>query len=167
METRKKMIGVIGSAKVHQDNYLIAENLGKILVDEGYRVATGGLKGVMEAVLKGAKQSLDYKSGDTVAIIPQSEVEEANEYADIVIATGIGIARNLILVQSVFAVIAIEGSWGTLSEICFGIQKNKPIILLSQTGGWSGKLTELKSEFSREFLTAHSLKEVQKCLKSL
>jgi len=167
METRKKMIGVIGSSQVDQDNYLIAEKLGRILIDNGYRVATGGLKGVMEASLKGAKQSSNYRSGDTVAIIPQSESEEANEYADIVIATGVGIARNLILVQSVFAIIAIEGSWGTLSEICFGIQQNKPIILLSQTGGWSGKLFELRSEFRREFQSAQSLEEVRKLLKSL
>ena len=94
MEERKKIITVVGSAEPCEENYLLAMELGMKLVDNGYRVATGGLGGIMKAVLEGARQSANYQNGDTLGIIPGDDRKTANKFADIVIPTGMGYARN-------------------------------------------------------------------------
>jgi uncharacterized protein (TIGR00725 family) len=161
------MIGIIGSAQPSKSSFRLAEEIGRLLVDEGFRIATGGLSGIMEAALKGASASASYREGDTVAIIPQSEAKAANREADIVIATGMGKARNLVLVQSCSALVTIEGCWGTLSEICFCQQAGKPVILLENSGGWSSRLAKMKADLAGEFHIARSANDLKTILDRL
>ncbi len=136
----KPVISVIGDAVINKtdEEYLLGEKLGKALVDAGYRVQTGGLGGIMEAVLKGAKSSLKYEFGDTIAILPGTDPDEANEYADIKIATGLDNMRARQVVDA-YAVIAIGGGAGTLAEIATAWSMYKLIIAWNGKG-WSSKL---------------------------
>jgi len=119
-----RTIAVIGAGGCDQDMWQIAEDLGGMLARTGYKVICGGLGGVMEAVCKGAKA----EKGITIGILPGENPTEANPYVDIAIATGMGIGRNLIIVRSADAVISINGGHGTLSEISFALQLNKPVV---------------------------------------
>jgi len=119
-----KTIAVIG-ARVCDDEVLkIAEQMGNLLAKNGYRLICGGLGGVMEAACKGAKAY----NGTTIGILPGNSPGEANQYVDISIATGMGVSRNLIIIRSAVAVIAISGGFGTLSELAFAMQLEKPVI---------------------------------------
>ena len=97
----KKIIAVIGDGKIEKDSlkYKLAFETGKALIDSGYRVQSGGLGGIMEAVFQGAKSSEKYQDGDTIAIIPSFDRTEANHYADIIIPTGIDVMRNGMVVS--------------------------------------------------------------------
>jgi uncharacterized protein (TIGR00725 family) len=138
---RKKLIAIIGgSAQTCKPKDLeLADQLGKLLVENGFRIITGGYRGVMEAVSKGAKEAHNYQDGDIVGIISTINPSDANEYCDIVIATGMNYARNQIITASADIVIAIGGGTGTLSEIAFAWQLNKPILAFT-IEGWSGEL---------------------------
>ncbi len=138
----KKIIAVIGNGNIQPDDerYKIAIGLGKALVDNGFRVQTGGLGGIMEASLKGAKLSDKYAKGDTIAILPSLNKEDANEYADVIIPTGLDIMRNAKVVEA-DAVIAIGGGSGTLSEMAIAWQKYKLIIAFDNVDGWSKELS--------------------------
>ena len=107
---RRKIVAVIGNKAIEKDGvrYKIAYEIGKALVDNGYRVQTGGLQGVMSAVLEGAKASKNYREGDTIALVPSFDTETANEFADIVIPTGLDMMRNA-LVANAYAVIGVGG----------------------------------------------------------
>ncbi|MCF7919745.1 MAG: TIGR00725 family protein [Candidatus Cloacimonetes bacterium] len=164
---RKKTISIIGSAEPGAESYKMAVKLGKELVDAGYRVATGGLQGIMKAAMEGAHQSKNYQEGDTIGIIPGTDINDANEFVDIVIPTGLGYARNLILVQTGAAVIAIEGSWGTLSEISLAAQQAKPIILMSGTGGWVQYLSEREEMLTRNIYVAENVREALEIINRL
>lgn len=140
MAGRRAVVAVIGRGDISEDDPIYGEafEAGRELVNFGFRVMTGGLGGVMEAALKGARTSEKYREGDTIGIIPGNDPLEANEYADIVIPTGLGIARNMIVTNS-DAVIAFGGGSGTLSEMAFAWQKKKTIVAVD-VGGWSSKL---------------------------
>ncbi len=140
----KPIISVIGDAVVDKEDeeYKLGIEIGKALVDAGYRVKTGGLGGIMEAVLKGAKSSSKYEFGDTIAILPGNDTEEANEYADIKVATGLDNMRAKQVVDA-YAVIAIGGGAGTLAEIATAWSIYKLIIAWNKKG-WSSKLAETK-----------------------
>jgi len=118
-----KLIGVIGGSKVDCETYSDAENIGSMLASFNLPVICGGGGGVMEAVSKGVKG----RGGTTIGILPYGR-ESANPYIDIAIPTGIGFARNALLVNSSDVIVAIDGEWGTLSEIGFAMQFNKPLI---------------------------------------
>ena len=115
----KKLISIVGDSIIEKggDKYKAAFSMGKALVDNGYRVASGGLGGVMAAAFEGAHASEFYTDGDTVAILPMFNRQQANNSADIVIATGLDVYRNVIVANS-DAVIAIGGGAGTLTEVC-------------------------------------------------
>ena len=121
---QSKIIGVIGANTCDQRTYHLAEEVGAGLAEKNFIIICGGLGGVMEAVCKGAKS----KNGLTVGILPGDHINEANPYIDIPIATGIGMARNIIIVKSASAIIAVNGKYGTLSELAFALQLNKPIV---------------------------------------
>ncbi len=147
----KPQIAVIGSGILseNQNEYAIAKELGKGLVDNGYRILCGGLGGVMTAVCEGAQSSSNYSEGSTIGIIPTLDKSIANPYVDVRIATGLSIARNQIIIASADAVVSISGGAGTLSELAFAWQLNKPIITFKGTGGWSNKLSNQKIDDSR------------------
>ncbi len=135
------MIAVIGDGGGISDAVADqARELGRLAVDAGFRVITGGLDGVMAAASEGARDAERYREGDVVAILPSYAHDDANASADIVIATGLGHARNVVLVASADVVVAIGGRAGTLSEIALAWKLGRPVIALETTGGWAAKL---------------------------
>ena len=138
---RRKLVSIIGGGEktAKKGDLELAFETGRILVKNGYRIVTGGYKGVMEAACKGARSAKNYREGDTIAIICNYEKNMANEYSDIVIASGIGYARNQIITASGDYIVAIGGGAGTLSELAFAWQFNK-IIFAYNIEGWSGNL---------------------------
>ena len=119
-----KTIAVIGARECNAKISRTAEEVGELLAKGGYTIICGGLGGVMEAVCRGAKEA----GGHTIGILPGSDPEDANRYIDTAIATGMGINRNLIIIRSASGVIALNGGFGTLSELAFALQLQKPVI---------------------------------------
>jgi hypothetical protein len=117
---------VIGSATARGLAVELAEEVGGRIADAGAALVCGGLGGVMEAVSRGAQR----RGGWTVGILPGDRASDANAYVQLPIPTGLGEARNVIVVRASQAVIAIAGGWGTLSEAAFCLKLNVPLILL-------------------------------------
>lgn len=137
----RTIIAVVGSGDVSPDSkeYQLAKELGRLIARERIIISCGGLGGVMEGVCLGAYEE-NGKDAKTVGILPGENPEEANDYVNIPIPTGIGEARNAI-VAGADAVIAIGGGAGTLSEIAMAWKKGK--LLLGWRGsGWSGELAD-------------------------
>jgi len=107
-----------------------AERVGVLLAEAGHEVVTGGLGGVMAAASRGAKSA----GGSVVALLPGDDASAANSFADVVIATGLGQGRNVLVVRSADAVIAVGGSWGTLSEVAIARRLGRPVVWLH---GWT------------------------------
>ncbi len=122
-----RQIAVIGSGA---DAEPAAEEVGRLLAGRGATVVTGGLGEVMAAACRGAKSA----GGRTVGIVPGTERGAANEWVDVAVATGIGHARNLAVVASADAAIAVGGSWGTLAEIAYARTLGRPVVILDP--GW-------------------------------
>ncbi len=141
----RKMVSIIGDAVVEKDSekYRLAYECGKALVDNGYRVASGGLQGIMCAAFEGAHASKFYKEGDTVALLPMFDRSKSNEYADVVVATGLDVYRNVMVANS-DAVIAIGGGAGTLCEIGNAWALKRLIIAFEGVDGWSAKVANTR-----------------------
>ena len=120
-------IAVIGASHCSADEATNAEAVGRELAKRGAAVICGGLGGVMEAVCRGAVA----EGGLTIGILPGDNTQDANPYVKIPIATGLGYARNVIIIKSAQAAIAVGGSYGTLSEIAFAFQNGLPVIGLN------------------------------------
>ena len=150
----RTIISVIGNGVCEDDslNARLAFEVGKALVDNGYRVLTGGLNGVMKHALRGAKASKKYKDGDTIAVLPMFDESQANEYADIIIPTGIDLARDVITANTP-AVVAIGGGSGTLGEIANAWTLQRMVIGMEQANGWSSKLVGTQVGEKRIFET--------------
>ncbi len=118
------IISVIGAGTCSEDIYKTAEDVGRRIAQKGAVLVTGGLGGVMEAASKGAKES----GGTVVGILPGFSKDEANRFVEIPITTGLSHARNIIVVRSADAVIAVSGEYGTLSEIAVALKLGKPVI---------------------------------------
>ena len=118
-----RQVSVIGSGREHESD---AEAVGRLLAERGCVVVTGGLDEVMAAAHRGAKAA----GGTTIAILPGERRDDANPWADHVVVTGIGHARNLAVAASGDAVIAVGGSWGTLAEIAFAVRLGRPVVVL-------------------------------------
>jgi hypothetical protein len=119
----RSQVAVIGSGVEHVG---AAEEVGRRLAMAGCVVITGGLDEVMAAAHRGAKEA----GGTTVAILPGEDRRAANPWADVVVCTGVGHARNLTVVASAEAVVAVGGSWGTLAEIGFAMRLGRACVLL-------------------------------------
>lgn len=124
----KRQLAVIGSGSCEQDSDLAAnaEEVGRRLAEAGAVLVCGGLGGVMEAASRGAADA----GGTVIGIVPSDSIEHANPYCTHVVATGIGHARNLAVVASGEAVIAVGGEWGTLSEIGFARRLGRGVVTL-------------------------------------
>lgn len=120
-------IGVIGSHACDAETAALARRVGALVAKAGAVLVTGGLGGVMEAACEGARAA----GGVTVGILPGSDARAANPGVQIAIPTGMGEARNALVVGSSDAVIAIAGGWGTLSEAAFCLKNRVPLITLS------------------------------------
>jgi uncharacterized protein (TIGR00725 family) len=121
---KKKFIAVIGGSQCSPQEACLAEEVGLELARRGAILVCGGLSGVMEAACRGANS----EGGVTIGILPGESRQTANPYVQIPIVTGIGYARNMAVVKSAQAVIAISGSYGTLSEISHALQSGIPVI---------------------------------------
>ena len=131
MKTERRIkIGVIGTADQNAETDDLAYQAGMEIASRNCILVCGGLGGVMESACSGAK----HNGGITVGIIPGSRDNEANDYVDIPVITNMGEARNVIVVRSSGAVIAIGGGFGTLSEISFALKLGIPVIGL---GTWT------------------------------
>ena len=128
MPAKKKMfISVIGGGQPSPEEARLAEEVGRELARRGAILVCGGLSGVMEAACRGASS----EGGVTIGILPGDSHQAANPYVQIPIVTGIGYARNVAVVKSARAVIAVGGSYGTLSEIGHALQNGIPVIGLN------------------------------------
>jgi uncharacterized protein (TIGR00725 family) len=116
-------ISVIGSGAEHEGR---AEEVGRLLAERGCTVVCGGRGEVMAAAARGAKSA----GGTTIGILPGTSRTDANEWIDHVVVTGLGHARNAIVAASGDAVIAVGGSYGTLTEIGFARVYGRPVVIL-------------------------------------
>ncbi len=121
------MITVIGESHASPEIAKLAEEVGVEIAKAGAVLVCGGLKGVMEAAAKGAKSA----NGVTIGILPSSKKEDANPYIDYPILTGIGYARNKLVVKTGDAIVAVGGSYGTLSELAFALGYKIPVVGLN------------------------------------
>lgn len=126
-QKREKLIAVIGGSEPSPEEAGLAEEVGRELARRGAILICGGLSGVMEAACRGAAS----EGGLTIGILPGDNPDDANPYVRIPIVSGIGYARNIAVVKSARAVIAIGGSYGTLSEIAYARQSDIPVIGLN------------------------------------
>lgn len=142
-------VAVVGGAQCSRDEAKLAEAVGVELAKRKVTLICGGLGGVMAAACKGARSA----GGKTVGIVPGNTRDEANPYVDIPIVTGIGEARNVIVVNTAQAVIAIGGKFGTLSEIAYALRSKIPVIGLNTwTLSKNGRLV-------KSIITANNPKE--------
>lgn len=134
-----QLIAVIGGGHPPEEFLDMAEEVGALIAQRGAAVICGGLTGIMEAVCRGAKEA----GGLTVGVLPTIDKADANPYVDVVLATGLGTARNVIIVRSADAVIAIDGSYGTLSEISHAFEQGKRVVSL---GSWDLRKVDVPPE---------------------
>jgi hypothetical protein len=121
------IIAVIGDSSCPPEEAKLAETVGEQLAQRDATIICGGLGGVMEAVCRGAKS----RGGLTIGVLPGENPNMANQWVDIPIVTGVGYARNMAVVKSAQAVIAIGGNYGTLSEIAYALKSGIPVIGLN------------------------------------
>jgi uncharacterized protein (TIGR00725 family) len=138
-----KLIAVIGGQEPGPEYLDLAEEVGYLIAKRGAALICGGLTGVMEAACRGAKRA----GGLTIGVIPTIRKADANPFVDIVIATGMGTARNVIIVRSADALIAVDGSFGTLSEISHAFEQGKAVVSLHS---WDMKKLGVPEELYRE-----------------
>ena len=124
---RKPIIAVIGAGECSHKIYDMSFEVGRYIAENGGVLVCGGLGGTMEGAAKGAKSA----GGTTIGIIPTDNKADANEYIDYVIVTGLGHARNLLVVNTADAIVALPGKYGTLSEMAFALNSGKPIVSVS------------------------------------
>ncbi len=125
---RLQVIGVIGAGNVSAEGYEQALRVGRLLAEQDCILVCGGLGGVMEAASRGCRE----KGGTVIGILPGSRAEDANPYVSIPIVTDMGHARNVIIAHTAQALIAIEGEYGTLSEVAVSLKLGRPVIALGK-----------------------------------
>jgi uncharacterized protein (TIGR00725 family) len=151
--------GATATAELEQ----LAYQVGAELARSSYGVVCGGRGGVMEAACKGAKEA----GGLTVGILPGYERTDANKYVDVVICTGLGEARNILVVASGLAVIVIGGEWGTLSEIALARKIGRPVVMLAGYG-WQLSRAKETDSFPMDVIIAENPRQaVEFAIKAL
>jgi uncharacterized protein (TIGR00725 family) len=126
----KSYIGVIGAGNCTPEVRTLAFEVGRLIAESDAVLVCGGLGGVMESASRGAKSA----GGATIGILPGRVRSDANQFIDHAIPTGFGEARNVIVVNTSDALIALAGEYGTMSEIALALKSGKPVIDL---GGWN------------------------------
>ena len=123
-------VSVIGGSSIDGETAAVAEALGEQLAERGHVVVCGGLGGVMEAVCRGARAA----GGETIGILPTDDRADANPHVTTPIATGMGHARNALVVMNGDAAVAVDGAGGTLSEIGLALAQGRPVAGLDTHG---------------------------------
>lgn len=168
--TRIPVVAVIGDARLDdEDRIAAARALGAALISAGFRIVTGGLGGLMDAVSAGGRTSPAWRDGLIIGIIPSYRAADASASCDIVIPTGLQLARNVLVVATADVVLAVGGGAGTLSEIALASQLGKPIVALGDHG-WAGRLAgqTVDGRGSRAIRGCASIDEaVAACVESL
>lgn len=123
---RPYRISLIGAGRASAREEEVARRVGREVAERGAILVCGGLGGVMAAAAEGCREG----GGTTVGILPGTEPEEADAGIEIPVATGLGEARNLLVVRAGEAVITVGGSWGTLSEIALARKVGRPVVTL-------------------------------------
>jgi uncharacterized protein (TIGR00725 family) len=129
---KRTRIAVIGGSRAGRQALDTALEVGQLIARSGAVVVCGGLGGVMEAASRGARE----EGGLVIGILPGGSGADANPWVDIPIATGLGYTRNSLVVMNADAVIAVDGEYGTLSEIAYGLILGKKVVGL---GTWEVK----------------------------
>ncbi|MFL5884251.1 MAG: TIGR00725 family protein [Thermoleophilaceae bacterium] len=122
-------VAVVGPGRASEEQARLAEDVGRRLGEAGAVVVCGGLGGVMEASCRGVKEG----GGTTLGLLPGSDRAQANAHVDIAVATGLGEARNALVVRAADVLIAVAGEYGTLSEIALALKTGTPVVGL---GTW-------------------------------
>lgn len=125
----KTPVGVIGTRSPNKYQYDLAEAIGRRLAKQGLSVICGGKGGVMEAACSGVAT---VSGGLSIGLLPDDDPESANAYVTVPIATGIGVARNALLARAACCLVAIGGGYGTLSEIAFALQFERPVLRVAE-----------------------------------
>jgi uncharacterized protein (TIGR00725 family) len=123
-------VAVIGPGDATAEEARLAERVGQLLAEAGVVVVCGGLGGVMAAVSRGVRQ----RGGLVVGLLPGRDRAAGNEYLSVALPTGLGELRNGLVVAAADAVVAVGGSWGTLSEIALAVRTGKPVVSIA---GWT------------------------------
>ncbi|WP_432820967.1 TIGR00725 family protein [Trichloromonas sp.] len=123
---RSVIVGVIGAGCASEAGYAAAREVGRLLAGRGATLVCGGLGGVMEAACRGCSEA----GGMAVGLLPGATAESANPWVGLPIVTNMGHARNVIIAQTAQVLIAVEGEYGTLSEIAVALKLGKPVISL-------------------------------------
>lgn len=170
VRSQRLLIAVIGSAShaLPDDQKKLALDIGQQVIDSGCRLICGGMGGVMMYAAKGAHQSVHYCMGDVIGVLPSYQKNEANPFIDIALTTGLGVARNAVLIAACDAVIVLDGGSGTLSEIALAWQMQKPIACIGDHG-WHQRLDSLILDQRRdeEIFVLNSLLELSEFLRHL
>lgn len=124
LRRKRVIIAVLGGAETSKKNLQIAEETGQLIARRGYVLINGGLGGVMEAAARGARKA----NGLVIGILPGVDAGAANDFTDIPIVTGMNQARNIIIARTCSCAIAIDGRYGTLSEIAYCLMFGVPVI---------------------------------------
>lgn len=121
----------------------IAEAVGRAIAEQGWHLICGGGQGVMEAACRGFQRGRSERSSNfAIGVLPGEDSGWANEFVDVVIPSGIGIARNAVITRTAHAVVAVGGCSGTLSEIAFAWQQGRPVVAMVGSGGWAEELAD-------------------------
>lgn len=138
---RLPVLSIVGSSGPIEDELRReAERVGELAMERGFRLVCGGRDGVMEAVCAGAHRSPAWLEGRVVGILPGTKLDDANEWLDFAIPTGLGVSRNTLVVAAANVVLALGGGAGTLSEIALAWQIGRPVIALDLGEGWAARL---------------------------
>lgn len=130
---RHRLVGVIGAGQPSAQGLASARELGRLLAQGGATIICGGLGGIMAAVCQGARAA----GGETIGLLPGGDAAAANPYVTLPIPTGMGHARNVLIAQAAEVLVAVEGEYGTLSEIAIALKLGKPVFSL---GSWPAVL---------------------------
>ncbi|TYO98793.1 hypothetical protein EDC39_105162 [Geothermobacter ehrlichii] len=123
---RRLLIGVVGAGQASEKGARLAEKVGRRLAEAGAVLVCGGLGGVMEAACRGAVRA----GGETIGLLPGPDPAAANDHVTLALPTGLGHARNVLIAQVSAALIAVDGEYGTLSEIAIGLKLGRPVVAI-------------------------------------
>lgn len=139
---RKTIVGVIGAGQVGATGYAVAQEVGRRIGAAGAVLVCGGLSGVMEAACRGCVEA----GGETLGILPGGDAATANPYVTMAVPTNMGHARNVIIAHTAQALIAVEGEYGTLSEMAVALKLGRPVVALNSWPGIDGVIEVASAE---------------------